>query len=67
MTYKQAMRQKCDCGKRIVGGWIGYKGAGRPNFSRVSIPRMTDCGVAVCEEHTIGACYAPQRIHRGGE
>jgi len=62
MTYKQAMRQKCSCGKEIIGGWIGSKRKGRPNFSRVSFPQVIYPTLVMCEEHTLNACYAPQKI-----
>ena len=62
MTYREAMNQKCKCGKFIVGGWVGVKRKGRPNFSRVSCPRVVFPCISVCEEHTLEACYAPQMI-----
>lgn len=62
MTYKQAMRQKCKCGKYYVGGWYGDKKTGRPSFSRVSSSRMVGLGITMCEEHTLNGCYAPQQI-----
>ncbi len=62
MTYKQAMKQKCNCGKHGIGGWYGDKKTGRPNFSRISSPRVVYPYIMLYEEHTHDACYAPQKI-----
>ena len=62
MTYKEAMSKKCNCGKCSIGGWCGDKKTGHPNFSRVSCPKVLYPIVLMCEEHTVDACYAPQRL-----
>lgn len=62
MTYKQAMNQKCKCGKFCIGGWYGEKKNGRPIFAKVSAPQVFYPGTLMWEEHTLDDCYAPQRI-----
>ena len=62
MTYRQAMNQKCKCGKVGIGGWVGTKRKGRPNLSRVSCSRVLYPCILMYEEHTLEACYAPQEI-----
>ena len=62
MTYRQAMKKQCKCGKFLIGGWIGDHKTGRPNFSRVSAPRILYPAVMMSEEHAEVACYSPQHI-----
>ena len=62
MEYEEAMKQKCDCGKETIGGWIGFKPEGRPNFSRVSGSRTLVGGIVLTEEHTLNVCYSPHKI-----
>jgi len=63
MTYKQAMRQRCKCGRFFIGTWVGDKKTGYPGFSRVSSPVETSAGIMI-EEHAIDSCWQPQRIVR---
>ena len=63
MTYKEAMEQKCRCGRFLIGGWFGKKRLGRPNFSRVSCQRVLSPSIIMGEEHTLDACYAPQEMN----
>ena len=62
MTYGKTMKQKCKCGKFGIGGWLGSKRNGKPSFGRLSASVVTGIGIAMCEEHTVSACYAPKRI-----
>ena len=62
MTYREAMKQKCKCGKFFIGGWIGTKRNGLPSFTRISGSRVFYPCILMYEEHTIDVCYAPQRI-----
>jgi len=62
MTYRQALKQKCKCGKFLVGGWSGDKKMGKPLFSRVSSPRLVAPNIMMVEEHTINACFSPHQI-----
>ncbi len=63
MTHRQAMEQRCKCGGFPIGGWMGEHKTGRPNFSRVSAPKWElSHGMTLCEEHTLNACFTPQKI-----
>ncbi len=62
MTYRQAMLQKCNCGKFLIGGWYGDKKTGKPNFARISSPIIVGNNIIMCEEHTLTACFAPCSI-----
>ena len=63
MTYKEAMAQTCSCKRYGIGGWIGTKKEGSPNFLRMSVPVVVDLfPIMLCDEHTKDACFEPRRM-----